>query len=113
MSKIDPTSNNNWSVFQGRTFSSAFQYLQADGVTPVNLSGCTVAGTFGINGVDSEFTCTITDTVNGKVSVTLPATTTATLIPGTYSYEINITSDAGAVVTSILYGRFTVLALGY
>jgi hypothetical protein len=84
--------------------------LSASG-TPVDLTGSTVSGQVGLRGVDVALTCTLTDAMNGKFSVSLSATQTAALLPGVYRYEIIVTYTDGSI-KPLLYGNFVVVAVG-
>jgi len=46
------------------------------------------------------------DGPNGRVTVTVPASTTATFVPNRYVYDLVL--DSGTVVTRALEGQFTV-----
>ncbi len=46
---------------------------------------------------------------SGTVTLTIPAADTAALTPGTYVYDLNLTSPDGKV-TKPIYGNFTVRA---
>lgn len=57
--------------------------------------------------VSANITCTITDSSNGEVTLTMTAANTANLKPGQYLYDVKFTDDEG-VVSRFLEGIVTV-----
>jgi len=96
-------------IDQGSDFSMGLALTEQD--LPVPLTGysaraqmrakvsSTVAGTF---------VCTITDAVNGEISMTMANSVTALLTPGVYLYDIEVYTAADAIVTRLLQGKATV-----
>ena len=97
---------------QATTFSFQFQVLNNN--IPWNLGGYT--GTMTVRPfVGASTTTVVASTANGRmtlsqgdgrINVTLDATTTAAIAPGRYSYDLVL--DSGSVVTRILEGKFVV-----
>jgi len=77
-----PAANYNLTIEQGATFSLPLQFLQSDGVTPVNLTGYTFAAKLRLSASDPNVLATFTTTVTpltGSVVLSLTATETAGL----------------------------------
>jgi hypothetical protein len=97
---------------QATTFNFQFQILNDN--TPLNLTGYT--GTMTVRPFVGASTTTVVastangamvfDAANGRVTVTLSATTTGDISAGRYSYDLVLTS--GATVTRYLEGKFIV-----
>ena len=97
---------------QATTFNFQFQILNDQ--TPLNLTGYT--GTMTVRPFVGASTTTVVattanglmvfDAVNGRVTVTISATTTGAIAAGRYSYDLVLTS--GVTVTRILEGKFIV-----
>ena len=97
---------------QATTFNFQFQILNNN--TPLNLTGYT--GTMTVRPFVGASTTTVVattanglmaiDASNGRVTVTISATTTGAIAAGRYSYDLVLTS--GATVTRYLEGKFIV-----
>jgi len=97
---------------QATTFNFQFQILNNE--TPLNLTGYT--GTMTVRPFVGASTTTVVattanglmvfDAVNGRVTITISATTTGAIAAGRYSYDLVLTS--GATVTRYLEGKFIV-----
>ena len=97
---------------QATTFNFQFQILNDQ--TPLNLTGYT--GTMTVRPFVGASTTTVVATTanglmvfdadNGRVTVTISATTTGALAAGRYSYDLVL--DSGATVTRYLEGKFIV-----
>ena len=97
---------------QATTFNFQFQILNDQ--TPLNLTGYT--GTMTVRPFVGASTTTVVastanglmvfDSVNGRVTVTISATTTGAIAAGRYSYDLVLAS--GATVTRYLEGKFIV-----
>ena len=97
---------------QATTFNFQFQILNNQ--TPLNLTGYT--GTMTVRPFVGASTTTVVastanglmvfDSANGRVTVTISATTTGAIAAGRYSYDLVLTS--GATVTRYLEGKFIV-----
>ena len=97
---------------QATTFNFQFQILNNN--TPLNLTGYT--GTMTVRPFVGASTTTVVasttngymvfDNSNGRVTVTISATTTGAIAAGRYSYDLVLTS--GATVTRYLEGKFIV-----
>jgi len=99
---------------QATTFNFQFQIKNDD--TPWNLS--TYSGTMTVRPFTGASTTTVVastangrmvfDSGNGRITVTIDATTTGAIAPGRYVYDLVLT--VGSTVTRILEGRFVVTA---
>ena len=97
---------------QATTFNFQFQILNNN--TPLNLTGYT--GTMTVRPFVGASTTTVVattanglmaiDASNGRVTVTISATTTGAIAAGRYSYDLVLTS--GVTVTRYLEGKFIV-----
>ena len=97
---------------QATTFNFQFQILNDQ--TPLNLTGYT--GTMTVRPFVGASTTTVVattanglmvfDATNGRVTVTISATTTGAIAAGRYSYDLVLTS--GVTVTRYLEGKFIV-----
>ena len=110
---VNPKSNANFSIVQGRTFSKSLtMYTDSTRSTPIDLTGATISGQVGLAGTDTAFTCSITSpATNGKFSISLSAAQTAAMKPGLYRYEVIVTW-ADATIQTLLYGNFVVVTIG-
>ena len=97
---------------QATTFNFQFQILNDQ--TPLDLTGYT--GTMTVRPFVGASTTTVVattanglmvfDEINGRVTVTISATTTGAIGAGRYSYDLVL--DSGATVTRYLEGKFIV-----
>ena len=102
----------NLTCDQATTFNWQFQILNDS--TPWNLTGYT--GTMTVRPFVGASTITVVastangrmtfDALNGRVNVTIDATTTGNIEAGRYSYDLVL--DSGAEITRILEGKFVV-----
>ena len=101
---------------QATTFNFQFQVQNnVNGTaTPWNLTGYT--GTMTVRPFVGANTTTVVastangymvfDALNGRITVTIPASVTADISPSRYSYDLVL--DSGGTVTRILEGKFVV-----
>jgi hypothetical protein len=92
----------NATADQGATFLLAITWTQADGVTPVDVTGyeaSTLNGQITLGGAD------------GLVSVNVPASVMMGVLPNAYKYDLEVFSPASTpIVTRLIQGTFTVNA---
>ena len=97
----------NITVEQGSTFQYPVQIMEADGVTPVDLTGYTFGGMIRLNYNDATplatFTINETDLVNGSFAFELTSATTTALSFKRAMYDIEITSPT-SVTSRVLEG---------
>jgi hypothetical protein len=97
---------------QATTFNFQFQILNDN--TPWDLTNCDVTMTVRPFVGASTTTVVATNTngriavdgPNGRITVTIDATTTGNITASRYSYDLVV--DSGSVVTRILEGKFVV-----
>ncbi len=74
------------------TFAKAFQYTAADGVTPVDLTGSTLSMQVRASASDPisvvPVVVTVTDPLNGRFTVSIPAASLANVQPKTYVHDL-------------------------
>ena len=102
----------NLTCDQATTFN--FQFQIKNDSTPWNLTNYTAVMTVRPFVGSSTITVTasttngyiVLDGINGRVTVTIPASVTEGIAPGRYSYDLVL--DSGTVITRILEGKFVV-----
>jgi len=102
---------SNLVIDQGSAFTSNVTVTDSDG-NLIDLSNYTYAGKIKKNYSSStsvEFSTPTTPGVNGQVAITLTDTTTKTMKPGRYVYDVEITSPGG-VTTRVVEGQVEVTA---
>jgi hypothetical protein len=88
---------SNIYIDAGSTYSAIVNIRNGDG-TPINLTNFTIAAqirkSYGsLNAYN--FVCSVFDAASGKVRMVLPASTSSTIKPGRYLYDIEVTSPIG------------------
>ncbi len=95
------------------------QVYQPDGVTPFDLTGCKVY--FTVNATSNNTTTsdataaialsttTFTNSTPGQATLVIPSTTSQTINPGTYYYDVQVKDTAGNV-SSLGENKFIVNA---
>jgi len=97
--------NWNLNAYRGDNWGQTFRLLQADAVTPVDLTGCTVASWAARegNGQPPVILAVAVGPDPGTVTVKVP-----TSIPAdTYAYDVEVTEPDGSVTTWVR-GRLVV-----
>ena len=102
----------NITIDAGATFSSTFQYLQSDGVTPVaGLTGYTarfvIRSTSATGPVELDVEPTFDD-VTATVAVVLTAVQTGNLLFNKGVYAIELSAPGGEPVVRLIEGNVTV-----
>jgi hypothetical protein len=86
--------------------------MTSDGTTPVDITGRTYASqlrvTPDIAAISATATCAIIDAANGVLTVTFSPTSTATLDPGYYYWDLQ--ENSAGTITTVMSGVVTVLA---
>lgn len=98
----------NLVIDQGTTFSAEIDLVDVNG-NVYNLTGYTVAAQMRKNYTSSAATTFNASHTSGggKITLSLLPTTTATLEPGRYLYDVEITSTGGTI-TRVVEGIVTV-----
>lgn len=104
----------NLTCDQATTFN--FQFQIKNDTTPWNLTNYTAVMT--VRPFVGASTTTVVasttngyivlDALNGRVTVTIPASVTENIAPGRYSYDLVLEAGSGGTVTRILEGKFAV-----
>jgi hypothetical protein len=108
-------------IAQGTDFSAPLTLYQADGVTPINLTGCTLSAEMKLSAVSTVvyavFVVTVTNATAGQITVSLPyasndlpaGDTVQGVEEGTYVWDLKLVNAAG-LVSRPFYGTVTVQA---
>ena len=101
----------NINIDQGSAFLSVITVEDTAG-NVVDLTGFTAAGqirkTYASNTISATFGASITQPTLGKISLTLPASTTNGMKFGRYVYDVEITSSGGTV-SRVIEGQVEVM----
>lgn len=101
---------SNLVVNTGTTFTQTFSLENSDSSSNLNLSGYTISAQMRKHAGSSSYTPFSASVVNaaaGTIRVGLGTTTTASLKPGRYVYDVLITDNAG-VITRVVEGSVLV-----
>lgn len=95
-------------IDQGTDYTAVVDVVDTSGAT-YDLEGYTVAAQMRKNYTSSAATTFVAEHngIGGAITLSLTNTTTATLEPGRYLYDVEITSEGG-VVTRVVEGIATV-----
>ena len=97
-------------VDQGSDFNVVID-LENDDATPMNLVGSNVYSQFRKNFNSTtaySFTCEITDAVNGQFKLKLPGTTSSTIRPGRYFYDVEVYNANTGAKSRVVEGIVTI-----
>lgn len=101
----------NLTIDQGATYTNAITVYQADGVTPMNLTGFTVASQMRKNYTSTNYhtfpAALVSPYSSGKINLTLTAAQSAAIKAGYYYYDVEITASGGAV-TRVMEGKICI-----
>lgn len=94
--------NNDIVIDQYATFRTAFKWQTKSSGAPVNLTGYTAAMQIRRTPADSTALVSLSSPSNGitivpldgRVEIEIAATTTATLVPGRYVYDLLLTNPS-------------------
>ena len=92
-------------IYQGASFQDQFELVDTY-KEPLNLTDLEIQSRMSKSHYSSSFislNATVSDAVNGKITISLDPDTTASLIPGRYVYEI-VVLDLFGNVTKIVDG---------
>lgn len=101
---------------QGSVFATGLYLRDGCSETPTDLTGCTVkmqvretpASSTVILEISTANGYAVIDPLNGKISITVPSSVTATLPPGLYVYDLDLISVANS--KRIIEGQFEITA---
>ena len=92
---------------QGTTFNNIINLTDDITNTPINVYGYTVTSqmrrSFYSANVSANITCTVTNSSNGEITMTMTAANTANIKPGRYVFDVK-TVDLLNVVNRVLEG---------
>jgi len=98
-------------IDQGTTFNNVLNLTDDVTNAYVNVSGYIVTSqmrrSYYSTNASANITCTITDAVNGEITMTMTAANTSNLKPGRYLFDVE-TEDPANVKSRILEGIVTV-----
>lgn len=95
----------------------SFQFLQADGKTPFDLTGCEVfftvnpvtdPGSSDSGAVIQLSTTSFVSPTSGQASITLTNAITQNINPATYFYDVQL-KDANGNITSLMQNTFQIV----
>ncbi len=101
---------SNLVVNTGTTFTQTFSLENSDSSSALNLSGYTVSAQMRKHPGSSSYTpfsASVLNPSGGTIRVGLGTTTTATLKPGRYVYDVLISDNTG-VITRVVEGSVLV-----
>lgn len=98
-------------VDQGANFNNVINLTDDVTNLNVNVQGYTVISqmrrSYYSANASANITCSITNAINGEITMTMDANTTANIKAGRYLFDMRVT-DRGGVVNRILEGIITV-----
>jgi hypothetical protein len=97
-------------VDQGSDFTAMIDLENDDG-TPMNLVGTQIYSQFrkSFNSTTSyAFTCAIEDALHGKFSLKLPGTTSSSIKPGRYLYDVEVYNAVSGSKNRVVEGVLTI-----
>ena len=102
---------SNLVINTGATFQQTFSLENITSNSALDLNGFTAMSQMrkhaGSTGIAGTFTASIADANTGKIQIGLTSTTTATIKPGRYVYDV-IVSDSAGEVTRVVEGSVLV-----
>jgi len=102
----------NISIDQGTTFNTVVTVTGADGLV-FDLTGYTTRGQIRktyTSLTSVSFVASVLSAVDGKITLSLDATTTAAMKPGRYLYDVEIVEVSTSTVTRVLEGQIEINA---
>lgn len=98
-------------VDQGATFNTTINLTDDVTNSAINVYGYTITSqmrrSYYSTGITANITCTITDTSNGEVTLSMTAANTASIKPGRYVFDVKST-DSTNITSRLLEGIITV-----
>lgn len=96
---------------QGATFNSVLNLTNDLTNSNINVSGYSVSSqmrrSYYSTNASADFVCTITNTQNGEITLSLDANTTANIKSGRYLFDVRLVDNVG-VTSRVLEGIITV-----
>lgn len=98
-------------VDQGTTFNNIINLTDDTTNTPVNVYGYTITSqmrrSYYSANITANITCTITDSTNGEITMSMTAANTSNIKAGRYLFDVK-TVDRTNITSRILEGIITV-----
>jgi len=97
-------------IDQGSDFTTEIT-LENDNGTPMNLTGYTVYSQFRKSYGSSTayaFTCTVSNALHGKITLSLSGVTSSAIKHGRYLYDVEVISIVGFGKTRVIEGIITI-----
>ena len=102
---------SNLVINTGSTFQQQFELENVSSNSALDIAGFTISSQMrkhaGSTGIAGTFTASIADANTGKIQIGLTSTTTATIKPGRYVYDV-VVSDSAGEVTRVVEGSVLV-----
>jgi hypothetical protein len=99
---------NNIIIYTGTTFEQSFFLENNDSLSPLDLtnySGCAKIKKNESSLTEISFNVTFPNRLNGQVTISLSATETNNLNPGTYVYDFIVKDSISQKLTKISQGK--------
>lgn len=98
-------------IDQGTTFNNIINLTDDTTNTPINIYGYSVSSqirrSYYSANITGNIVCTITNTSNGEITMTITAANTSNIKPGRYVFDVK-TTDTSNTVSRVLEGIITV-----
>lgn len=99
-------------IDQGTSFSSVITVNDDDTGDPINLATYNaksqIRSSYYTQNPTAEFICTMSDSANGNVQISLPASVTSNITPGRYVYDLVINTANNDIVIRVVEGTVTI-----
>ena len=98
-------------IDQGTTFNNIINLTDDTNNTPINIYGYSVSSqirrSYYSTNITANIVCTITNTSNGEITMSMTAANTSNIKPGRYVFDVK-TTDTSNTVSRVLEGIITV-----
>lgn len=98
-------------IDQGTTFNNIINLTDDTTNTPINVFGYTVSSqirrSYYSANITANITCSLTNTSNGEITMSITAANTANIKPGRYVFDVK-TKDTSNVISRVLEGVITI-----
>mgnify|MGYP003340123297 CR=1 FL=1 len=98
-------------IDQGTTFNNIINLTDDTTNTPINIYGYSVSSqirrSYYSANITANITCSLTNTSNGEITMTITAANTSNIKPGRYVFDVK-TTDTSNTVSRVLEGIITV-----
>jgi hypothetical protein len=98
-------------IDQGTTFNNIINLTDDTTNTPINIYGYSVSSqirrSYYSANITANITCSLTNTSNGEITMSMTAANTSNIKPGRYVFDVK-TTDTYNVISRVLEGIITV-----